>query len=253
MILRRITHHMKAQNWTAIGIEFVLVVAGVFLGITAANWNQARAEQEQTRRLLSQLRPELVDFEKFLSSLEAYYQITGRYAETAFAGWSGDPRISDRDLVIAAYQASQVTAVGNNTNVWSQIFGADNLRNIDDYDLRRGIARIMTFDNSLVDLAAVATPYREQVRKVIPQPIQEAIRTNCGDRALPENPGIFKLPESCNIAIDEIEAAKAAAALRARPELESELRWHRAAVANQLLNANVMRQFAREVTSRIEP
>jgi hypothetical protein len=253
MILRRITHHMKAQNWTAIAIEFVLVVAGVFLGITAANWNQVRTEQEQTRRLLSQLRPELVDFEKFLSSLENYNSVTGRYAETAFAGWNYDPRVSDRDFVIAAYQASQVTAVGNNTDVWSEIFGADNLRNIDDYDLRRGIARIMTFDNTLVDLAAVATPYREQVRKVLPQEIQESIRKECGDRSHPDNPGIFSLPGRCDVAIDDEDAAEAAAALRARPELAHELRWHRAAVANQLLNANVMRQFARDVTARIEP
>ena len=252
MILRRITHHMRAQNWSAIAIEFVLVVLGVFLGISAANWNQARADQQQTRRLLSQLRPELVDFDKFLASLEKYNKVTGRYAEVAFAGWENDPRISNRDFVIAAYQASQVTAVGNNTNVWSEIFGADNLRNIEDFQLRRGIARIMTFDNNLVDLAAVATPYREQVRKVIPQPVQESIRANCGDRSRPENPGIFMLPATCDIALDERLVAQAAGALRGRADLAQELRWHRAAIANQLLNANVMRQFLRDVIRRIE-
>jgi hypothetical protein len=42
MILRRITGHVKAQNWTAIWIEFVLLVIGVFLGIQVANWNEER-------------------------------------------------------------------------------------------------------------------------------------------------------------------------------------------------------------------
>jgi hypothetical protein len=37
MILRRITEHVKAQNWTAIWIQFVLLVSGVFLGIQVAN------------------------------------------------------------------------------------------------------------------------------------------------------------------------------------------------------------------------
>ena len=52
MILRRITEHVKAQNWTAIAIEFVLLVAGVFLGIQVANWNEERQFRGQERELL---------------------------------------------------------------------------------------------------------------------------------------------------------------------------------------------------------
>jgi hypothetical protein len=33
MILRRITQHVREQNWTAIAIDFVIVVTGVFIGI----------------------------------------------------------------------------------------------------------------------------------------------------------------------------------------------------------------------------
>lgn len=45
MILRRLAQHLKEQNWTAIGIEFVLLVVGVFLGIQVANWNTALADR----------------------------------------------------------------------------------------------------------------------------------------------------------------------------------------------------------------
>ena len=34
MILRRLSQSLKQQNWTAIWIEFVLLVAGVFASIT---------------------------------------------------------------------------------------------------------------------------------------------------------------------------------------------------------------------------
>jgi hypothetical protein len=37
MILRRLAQSLREQNWTAIGIEFVLLVLGVFLGIQVAN------------------------------------------------------------------------------------------------------------------------------------------------------------------------------------------------------------------------
>jgi hypothetical protein len=45
MILRRLSQSLKEQNWTAIVIEFILLVGGVFLGIQVANWNEERSER----------------------------------------------------------------------------------------------------------------------------------------------------------------------------------------------------------------
>lgn len=42
MLLSRVINHVNSQNWTAIGIDFVIVVVGVFIGIQAANWNEVR-------------------------------------------------------------------------------------------------------------------------------------------------------------------------------------------------------------------
>jgi hypothetical protein len=59
MILRRFSQSLKEQNWTAIAVEFVLLVAGVFLGIQAANWNEARIERNLARADLSQIAADL--------------------------------------------------------------------------------------------------------------------------------------------------------------------------------------------------
>lgn len=45
MLLRRITKHVKDQNWFAVGIDFVIVVFGVFIGIQFANWNDAQSDR----------------------------------------------------------------------------------------------------------------------------------------------------------------------------------------------------------------
>ncbi len=55
MILRRIAQHLRDQNWTAIGIEFVLLVLGVFLGIQVANWNSERHDEHLAQRYLSDI------------------------------------------------------------------------------------------------------------------------------------------------------------------------------------------------------
>ena len=44
MLLRRFTKHFSEQNWTAIGVELIIVVIGVFMGLQVQNWNQARIE-----------------------------------------------------------------------------------------------------------------------------------------------------------------------------------------------------------------
>lgn len=250
MILRRLTANLRAQNWTAIAVEFVLLVLGVFLGILAANWNLERVEKQATGQLLSQLDTELAEVLIDLDSMDAYYAVSGRYATSALAGWRSDPKVSDSDFVIAAYQASQINGVGTNSSVWAEIFGADNMRNIDDLSLRRTLRRLMTFDYSLVDLAAVMSRYREEVRKVIPDGQQRAIRARCGDIQTPE--GILILPATCDLQLPAAEASATVAALRARPDLIHELNWHQAKIATQLQNIDGLRTYARELSKKID-
>ncbi len=80
MLLRRITEHVKTQNWLAIGIDFVIVVVGVFIGIQVSNWNDARVEREAERKIVERLRGE---FQSHESELEVLIGRLARYNEAA--------------------------------------------------------------------------------------------------------------------------------------------------------------------------
>ena len=67
MLLRRVIEHVKAQNWTAVALDFVIVVVGVFIGIQVSNWNDARAERMSERRYLVELQR---DLEADISAME---------------------------------------------------------------------------------------------------------------------------------------------------------------------------------------
>ncbi len=58
MLLRRITEHVKAQNWFAVALDFLIVVVGVFIGIQVANWNEASRDHAKEAVILSQLQVE---------------------------------------------------------------------------------------------------------------------------------------------------------------------------------------------------
>ena len=76
MILRRLSQSLKAQDWLAISIEFVLLVAGVFLGIQVANWNQSRAFDALERGHLHNLRAEIdLDIEATIARARAVEKI----------------------------------------------------------------------------------------------------------------------------------------------------------------------------------
>lgn len=59
MILRRFSQSLQQQNWAAIVIEFILLVAGVFLGIQVANWNAARVDRMEYEAALGRLGAEI--------------------------------------------------------------------------------------------------------------------------------------------------------------------------------------------------
>jgi len=74
MLLRRITKHVKDQNWFAVGIDFAIVVLGVFIGLQVANWNEARSENEQIADQLSSFHTELILARDVLADRQAYYE-----------------------------------------------------------------------------------------------------------------------------------------------------------------------------------
>jgi hypothetical protein len=250
MILRRLTENLRAQNWTAISIEFLIVVVGVFVGTWVANWNQERTTKAETRRMVAQLKPQLDTLNDYFRTARSYYATTRAYSTTAIAGWRGDSRVSDRDFVIAAYQASQINTLGNNGSAWSTVLGADRLRDIDDPEMRNDLSFLMSADYSSIDTPAIDTPYRHNVRRIIPIEIQDAIRTKCGDQPDPAHPAFTNLPAKCNLLLAPADAAKAAALLRAHPELLEDLQWHIAATAAFLSNIIPFEGATRRIEQR---
>jgi hypothetical protein len=73
LILRRFSQSLGEQNWTAIAIEFVLLVLGVFLGIQVANWNEDRRDHDRERAYLLRISAEL---DESVASIETSNELT---------------------------------------------------------------------------------------------------------------------------------------------------------------------------------
>ena len=74
MLLRRVIEHVNAQNWTAVALDFVIVVVGVFIGLQAANWNDARRDQERQELVQKRLESDFLLIKKELNESAASHE-----------------------------------------------------------------------------------------------------------------------------------------------------------------------------------
>lgn len=235
MLLRRVSEHVKAQNWFAVVIDFIIVVVGVFIGIQVANWNADRAARAETNRTIELLIPLIEGFEDNADGFKTYYATTKAYGETALKGWADDGAISDSAFLVAAYQASQIVGATYEVEIVADMIGVENIRNIMDSDLQSRLQVYIANPSNLTRADDVDTPYRQNVRRAIPFSIQEKIRTECGDQR-PILMETVLLPRDCKIDFPAELARDAAEQLRQRIDLRDDLQWHMASTASVLFD-----------------
>ncbi len=55
MLLRRLTKHVKDQNWFAVGLDFFIVVVGILIAFQITNWSTARGDRLREAQILEDI------------------------------------------------------------------------------------------------------------------------------------------------------------------------------------------------------
>ena len=99
MILRRITQHVKEQNWFAVALDFFIVVAGLLIAFQITEWKDARSEKQLKRYYLERLQSDLIETADHLSGRQKRVEITLEIIDS-FAAALNNPDIEDKELVL---------------------------------------------------------------------------------------------------------------------------------------------------------
>lgn len=221
MLLRRVIEHVRKQEWTAIAIDFVIVVVGVFVGIQAANWNEMRADEARARGYLERIHNDLeADLANYQNRMR-FWNAVSAYGRTglAYADSGSKPDRTQWELLLAYFQASQVGEFWTRSTTYDELRGAGELNLIANLDLRNALANYYTEagNPALTERPA----YREHVRGVIPIDIQLYIWTKC----YASNEHNEQLLLDCPSPVSEARAAEIVNAIRTDRPLMSELRY----------------------------
>lgn len=179
MLLRRVIEHVRKQQWTAIGIDFVIVVVGVFIGMQVANWNEERVDQQRAHSYLERIHADLeTDLANYRDRLAFWGKVSeyGRaglaYAETGDAAGASQWR-----LLLSYFQASQLAEYFTTSVTYDELKSAGELHLIGDVALRNQLAGYYT--NAANPVLTERPAYRMHVRGIIPLDVQDYIWANC--------------------------------------------------------------------------
>jgi hypothetical protein len=228
MILRRVIKHFRNQEWTAIGIDFVIVVVGVFVGIQVSNWNQAQTDRGLGEKFTERLKADLAVEAWNYTMLIEYLADVQSNADKALAGLQGTSEISDQQLLIAAYRATQYNAGVRQRTTYDELISTGKIGFIADKNLVNTASLI--YDTRILDQVTdegVNSAYRVTFRKTLAVSIQDSVSQHCGDRFV--QTGDFndiknQLNYPCTTDLSALQIEQAVNVLRGNPAILENLR-----------------------------
>ena len=239
MILRRVIQHVRKQEWTAIGIDFVIVVVGVFVGIQVANWNEARADDARAQAYLARIHVNLqADLESIRRREDMWRQVIAygkgaiRYAETGElvegSAWK---------TVLAFYQASQLWQWVTSDSTYQEMRSGGELGLIRDPGLRDALSQYYLENGSGTAYLFMLQPeYRKIVRGLTPSVVADHIWAKCWQQPRPSEQYLV----DCDSPVSEAQAQAVLDGYLKSPDLLPELRFW---VANQGVALNVIQNY----------
>lgn len=236
MILRRVIAHFRKQEWTAIGLDFIIVVVGVFIGIQVANWNEERQDNALSAGYLERLEFDIALEQARWGKATDYFSTARQYGFAALENFETPADQLDEQFLVNVYQASQVWFVLPNRATFDELSSTGRIVLIEDAELRTALSNHYVRVDALGVTLNQNSQYRRVARLNMDQGIQQQIRDNCGDQWVTDNQNFYYvlLPTQCEIDVPEQLLREEIAKLHENQEVLQELRFQMSVLDAQI-------------------
>jgi hypothetical protein len=243
MILRSVIKHFRQQEWTAIAIDFLIVVIGVFIGIQVSNWNTERLERERAEAYSQRLTVELQIEYDYAFSLITYMRTLLDAGNEAYFGLSGEQQMDNSRILISAFRASQYNWYERRRSAFDEIVSSGALSLIPSTELREtaiGIYSTPLFE--IMREEGQTAEYRKLFRQSLGPAHHESLRQSCGD--IEENTGarqltMLTISYTCKTELGDEILAKEVDALRQNAAILPALKLRNAQVAGRISDLEI--------------
>jgi hypothetical protein len=182
MILRRVIEHFKKQEWTAIAIDFLIVVVGVFVGIQAANWNADQNNKRAARDYVVRIQEELAANKRDMATRTEYFSRVKSHALRALDALDHAPETLGEEFIIDGYFASLSLRRRISRATYNELLSAKEINAYIDRALRQRLDEYYRIIEGSQDVFIEIPTYVETLRSVMPHVAQAKLRS--GDCAI---------------------------------------------------------------------
>ena len=142
MILRRVIDHFRKQEWTAIALDFLIVVAGVFLANQVTTWKDEAALSKRKAAAVERLHDESEAIVDYAAERVAFFEKNDATVADALGRLaSGDIASADPAAMGAALDTLGLApAAAPPRSAYDELIGAGLFADIGDAQLRAAIA-----------------------------------------------------------------------------------------------------------------
>lgn len=131
MILRRFMKHVTDQNWLAVGLDVLVVIVGIFLGLQVQEWNEDRKSINQLNLAFDRLELEFKENLDLLNNIRVDDEVTSAKIQVGFKLLLNCESNLHETEVDKFNEILQITSSSRNIMIKMEAF--DNLRNQDKF------------------------------------------------------------------------------------------------------------------------
>jgi len=184
VILERLMKHLREQNWTAVAIEFVIVVVGVVIGFQVTDWKESRKERRQEHtylvRLLSDMDRSIENLTREVDTQAEWYE---RGSQALFAIVNNDrSAMPDEKTGFSLLAATRLSTSSPLMATINELIGGGNLNLIRNPELRAAISEaeativsLQAYIDILVQYESSLVPPIFSRLRPIPHPDREGV------------------------------------------------------------------------------
>ena len=164
MLLRRLSKNLESQNWTAVCLDLVIVILGIFLGLQVSQWYEGRQEIALEASILDRLRVEFDEASKVASAAIRFHQdeIAALELINQSLIW-GKFNPADEDQFRSGMQRSMDYDLGpSRSGTYVEILSSGQFRLLRSKNLR---AALSNFDDKILKADALLSGFQLSQRK----------------------------------------------------------------------------------------
>ncbi|MBI1391941.1 MAG: hypothetical protein GC152_04290 [Alphaproteobacteria bacterium] len=186
MILRRLSRHVKDQNWFAVALDFLIVVAGILIAFQITNWNEAIANRAEEATYRQRLADDLQDDIRRTDEMIALYTVKQELLVKLRDGpiedlLDGDRRDAAQRLEYTVWKALP----GPRRATYDELIGSGKLTLLTNIELRNAVSDYYSQYGRTVDiLAEPIGDYRRLFAEYIPGDIPVENLTDVSDETV---------------------------------------------------------------------